>query len=567
MRKSRIRVTSASTSRSWSRREVLARGAGMASALALPQLWIPKAWGQTATFDYYISTTGKDSNPGTLAQPWALTSLASNSSNLSKIAGKRIGIVAGSYTIPGNFPTANSASDYTASWLNLPSGTAASPTYVASCNASGQYQARAATISWGGGGSPYAIFGNYPTSNDSCQYITLDGLIINGNSMQAYNLGGGNYGGNHLIHFFNSSYSRSTSNNATITGLTIQNCEIHSLAPNQPGQNNALLFLVGCHNCLIQNNYFHDVVPTGSEATPNSGNPSHCALVAEIGCYGDQYLYNTFYNGPGGIWEKEGNTGTVAAYNYFYNIGAGGVYGPNEYCSAFMAWDSAEGEPNTGPAAYLTYSMHHNIIDSCISPHIVNEPSPGSANSQIAYNNTVYDATSGSWHGWTMGCRGSAHSQYYNNIYVTSNNGDGAASLQAGKINVNSTNFSNVDYNCYYSMGGSYTAFWGVGTNSYNAFASYQRAIQAAVADSESHSLSANPVFASTIVGGAGPAQFQLAGTYGHAGSSPCAGTAQGGGNMGAWDGTTTQIGCSFAPGSAAGSTNPIPSAPNLTVS
>lgn len=549
-----------------SRREVLRYGGAIAAVSVIAPTFprFARAATATTTFDYYISTTGSDSNPGTLAQPWALTSLASNSSNLAKIAGKRVGIIAGNYTINSDFPTANSASDYTASWLNLPSGTAGSPTYIASCDASGQYQARAATISWGGGGSPYAIFGNYPTSNDSCQYITLDGLVINGNSMQAYSLGGGNYGGMHLVHFYNASYSRSSSNNATITGLTVQNCEIYSLAPNQPGQNNALLFLVGCYDCIVQNNYLHDVAPTGAEATANSGNPSHCALVAEIGCYSNQYLYNTFQNSPGGIWEKEGNTGTIAAYNYFHNIGGGGVYGANEYCSPFMGWDDNAGAPNTGPAAALTYLIHHNVIDGCTGAHFNVDSAPGSRNSITAYNNTVYDTLSASYAGWMMGCQGSANSQYYNNIYVTTNNGPGGGSLQSGKLNVNTTNFSNVDHNCYYSVGGSYTSFWGVGSTTYNDFATYQAAIQSRVAGSESHAMQSNPDFAqgiASIVSGAGAAQFQLS----EASALIAAGS--GGVHIGAWDGTTTQIGCSFSTGSA-GSASPVPEPPaGLTVS
>ena len=48
--------------------------------------------------------TGNDNNPGTLAQPWALTSFIQGSANNNKMAGKRIGIIAGNYTITVGFP-------------------------------------------------------------------------------------------------------------------------------------------------------------------------------------------------------------------------------------------------------------------------------------------------------------------------------------------------------------------------------------------------------------------------------------------------------------------------------
>ncbi len=277
-------------------------------------------------------------------------------------------------------------------------------------------------------------------------------------------------------------------------------------------------------------------------------------------------MYNTFYNGPGGIWEKEGNTGTIAAYNYFYYIGAGGVYGSAEYCSALMGWDDTEGMPNTGPAGYLTYQIHHNIIDTCVSPRKNQDTAPGSLQSTSAWNNTVYDKNSGAWPGWMMGSHGGADTEFYNNVYVTNNpNSDGSNAAQSGKLNINSSNFSQVDYNCYHSANGTTTAMWGVATTNYSSaqFSSYQSAVQGIVAGSESHSLSADPEFTVgtlNVVSGGGPAQFKLAS------GSPCVGTGKGGVNMGAWDGTVTQIGCSFAPNGVA-SASPVPDPPALTVS
>src|SRR5690348_3732393 len=51
-------------------------------------------------FDHYIATAangGSDTNLGTLASPWAITSLQGNNANNPKMAGKRVGLLPGTY--------------------------------------------------------------------------------------------------------------------------------------------------------------------------------------------------------------------------------------------------------------------------------------------------------------------------------------------------------------------------------------------------------------------------------------------------------------------------------------
>lgn len=50
--------------------------------------------GSPVVKSYYVSTTGKDSNPGTLAQPWLTIQKAANSLE----AGDTVTVVAGDYT-------------------------------------------------------------------------------------------------------------------------------------------------------------------------------------------------------------------------------------------------------------------------------------------------------------------------------------------------------------------------------------------------------------------------------------------------------------------------------------
>ena len=61
------------------------------------------------TFNFYVSPTGSDSNPGTLTQPWAITSLmlisrnSNNVSNCNKTSGQRIGFLPGTYYLTTKF--------------------------------------------------------------------------------------------------------------------------------------------------------------------------------------------------------------------------------------------------------------------------------------------------------------------------------------------------------------------------------------------------------------------------------------------------------------------------------
>ena len=498
------------------------------------QMLLESTAASSVTFDHFISPTGDDNNVGSLAAPWAITSLIAGSANNNRMASKRIGLIAGTYNISGF--TQNTGS-FSYNLCSLPAGTSSSATYLASCDTSGHYSARAATITWGTANATIynGFLGNNVTSKGSGSYITIDGIVINGNGCV------GPCG--HLIQFYaGTNWSATSSLNAGETGNIVINCDLSNLGITDGGGNYALVFFEGNYLCTVQNNYLHDVTITPAQGGATDG--AHLGATCEIGCYGNQYIYNTIYNTPGGIWVKEGNTGTVAAYNYLYFVGANGAYGASEACAPFMGFDDAEGNPNTGPAGYLIYQLHHNIVDTCTMAYCTLDNAPGSLASCHAWNNTTYDSIAGTWRGWLMGAQGSASAQFYNNVYVTSGNGSGATTGQPGKLNLNTSHFANVNNNCYYSIGGSYPTFWGLGSTGYSAFSTYKTAIQSLVAGSESASLNADPQFTvgtANLVAGAGPVQFQLGA------GSPCLGTAGfGGTNMGAWDAGVTQIGCSF---------------------
>jgi hypothetical protein len=126
------------------RRTVLKKGGCLALASTVP-LFIRSARAQSATFDYYISVTGSNSNAGTLASPWAITAL-STPANQARYAGKRVGILPGNYAVGAYAQMPSSGvPDYPC--ISIQGSTSSSsPTYVGSSNASGSYSPRLCVI-------------------------------------------------------------------------------------------------------------------------------------------------------------------------------------------------------------------------------------------------------------------------------------------------------------------------------------------------------------------------------------------------------------------------------------
>jgi len=516
-----------------SRRDFLRYGGLTVGAAIVAPSWprLAAAQSTTTTFDYYISTTGSDGNPGTLAEPWALTSMVPGNANQSKMAGKRVGLLPGTYDISNTslFPAPSPSGSYTESVLEPPAGTAASPTYIGSSDSSGNYSARTATITYGTAGAQVAGFMG-PTYN-SGGYVTIDGLVFNANGLI----------NNHVVqaYFPPEGYTSQAGNGP---GIVIQNCEIYGVAANVGGQNQALIFLEGANGAIVQNNYLHDV------SQPD--NDDHVYAIVQYSCQNTQILYNTFYNCCGTMEGKGGCSGCNIAYNYLFSQ-------RTDNFMTITGFDGAPGNPNTPGTAN---SIHHNVIELDESPQGGICPDMNTnfiSQGFNCYNNTVYDRRSNPR--WALMCRGMNSASYvscYNNIVVTTVGNSPSGTSYPGIVCSGSVGFNVFNYNCYQFA----SFFAAVDTTQYQSMSSWQAASHA-----DANSLTVNPQFAQTIQAGAGPAQFQLAS------GSPCIGAGRIGGassgaacNMGAWDGTVTQIGCSFAPNSASGSATP--SAPVLSV-
>jgi len=511
-----------------SRREILRIGGVVIPASVLLPTWMTATAQTATTFDFYISTSGNDKNAGTLAAPWAITSLVNTSPNHSAMAGKRIGLIAGTYNIPGTMANGRNPTDNDWPVLSIPPGTQSSPTYLGSSDTSGNYSPRAATIALvpggqgGLGGNKWynpPIGADYLPSGDF--WITIDGIVVNGNGSDS--VAAGNEG-SHLIAFRSGttdSYTRA----GTAQGVVVQNCEVFGISATDGGGNDAAVWFQGTNGAILRNCYIHDV--------NKSNQIDHAHGHEEYGCQFSQILYNTFSNCTGGGAEsKTGCFNNTAAYNYFYNCGNGG--GGNT--AVIQGWDGGE----QGDGAASTFQLHHNIFDGCGRVCFGEYFNALHENGVNWYNNTIYNSgavvlqATGPW------------IQHYNNLYVViSGSASGVASFTNGDTNP-------LAFDCVYSASGNYGSV-------------FSGQSEANVITGKDPLLSAGTT---SVVTGKGATQFQLAS------GSPCIGAGRVGGvasgtacNIGAWDGTVTQIGASFTSGAGSSPPPAVPNPPVLTVS
>ncbi|GEM_PF-4009103 len=532
-----------------SRREFL-----RVSALAIPAglLLPPLADAQSVTFDYYISPTGSDSNPGTLARPWAITSLTASSPNYSKIGGKRIGLIAGTYGVSALMTAAGS--DFNNIALDIPGGTPSSSTYIASCDSQGNYSPRAAIIKandngyFGGGNSnKCSMIGH----SGNVGYLTIDGLVLTGASLWCLTIG--QTAGTNL------SPPNVVVKNCEITGNSAQNCTVAS------GQNCCPVQLMSATNFIFTNNYIHD----------NYGwtDGEHFAALYHwgmgSGTSGSQITYNTIIN-SGGLHGKEATQwNTLIAYNYIDMTRT--TPGGSGYTAPIVGF-LADGGKGT-----LT-SIHHNILISFAGGASDSPSALGgtwidltwdtgqkywSCATEI-YNNTMIasSALNGCGVAWFEESPGMRGLSYYNNLMF--DNGFNAVA-QYGYMFTNPDAFAICDYNIYGALGAakfatlSPSGTQGIPGQTVTSFAAWR----AAIGGLDAHSVSSlvNPFtsvgkLALAAVVTSGPA-FQAGRVGGTPSGSPC--------HIGAWDGIVTQIGCNFAGGGSGSSS--VPSPPKLSVS
>ena len=364
------------------------------------------------TFDFYVSPTGNDANPGTVAQPWAITSLVHTSSNYSLTTGKRIGFLPGTYDVSGMYVTGDSVTGC----FQIDGGpTASASTYYGSSDASGHYSPRTALIQcqtvggqFGGGvnalPAPPVLAHTGSTTHHG--NIVIDGLRFTGYSWKCVRIG----------------------DNGTIGAIAgsvvIQNCEFFGAGQNagSPNDNMPSIWLDGLHGggpYTITNNYFHDNIPQ------NTLGQEGITAVQAWQCWGLQITYNTVVKSGGFNGKIDNIQGNTIAYNYLDNSAfsaSGGVRGLDDWT----------GNPTAGLTQ--TSSFHHNIFIvggwglECQGTS-ANAPWTTPAN---VYNNTIVLNSGGPYPAIMMGGSSTNAGQmnFYNNLVSGSADGSGYSTFR-----------------------------------------------------------------------------------------------------------------------------------------
>jgi hypothetical protein len=533
---------------SLSRRDMIRAGALLLPAAALvPTLFtrVSRA-ASSATFNYYISTSGNDSNPGTLASPWAITAI---NTKQNVYAGARVGILPGTYDVSGLMGRFHCPA------LMINGGpNASTPTYIGTSNSSGQYQIGTATLDakgssgiYGGGTSNYStVIGSAagqsggPGTPAKWGNWTLDGIIVVGFSVWAAQVGSFDGAGGQMP---NTSFLNCTFANGNAT------------ATNSSGIHSGPMELYSYTNCVVSNCMFSN--------NTNSGNTdsSHFAGITAWGGIGTgassglTIEYCTMLNTCGiyGIYDTGVISGTTINNCYFDMSTTGGTGLPNII--------AIQGFGNTGAGGLAASSFHHNICKGgwFMDGTADNDSQDAWATAASYYNNT-YDLAGGAASAGT-GFRFVAASGHtgnftcYNNLCYDNGMTGGA---EWGYNASNTNGFALCDYNIYGSK--AFTTYGANGSQSTTQGLSFST-WKAAIGNREAHSStnSTNPFtkngsYALGYKVQAGSPAYQAGRVGGVASGAVC--------NVGAWDGTVAQIGCNLAGGLV------VPNAPtNLNVS
>lgn len=544
MRKKHQRLTTEDSPRGLTRRQFVTDVAFASAGLALLPAISRGATSTSTDFDFYIGPNGVDSNPGTQSAPWSISSLGTTSggsgnANAAKIAGKRVGLLPGTYVLPA--PT-NAGGGY-GYYINIgAAGTSAAPTVIQAT-----VPRQAILTMWNGSSFLNTAF--------RASALWLSGPYIN------------------LVGLAFDKLNTGSAVNCRASNLVIDSCSVTNLdctalftAEGTAGDNTAAIYLqeVGdplASGLLITNCYFNGIYN-------QSGSPAYSFNSNAIS--GFQFTDVT-------IQFCE----CVNTHSLFYPKGKCGYYTvTNNFvhdCACFMRDIPSAFPTYNAPVASAPYCTIANNIAwnvTCIAGGYFGNP--GQVD-HLIYNNT-FCMTAG-----TYGCNwqiptyssdpvyGSSpqptSSKFFNNIifdmtaasqsWITFHfmSGGNGGVLPYNKV------MTSMDYNCFSDHGSDWFVVKDDALGqTWSSLAAWQTA-----SGFETHSVQADPMFASSTP--SSPADFQLQS------GSPCKGIGRVGGvasgavtDIGAWGNggvPVTRIGTDF--GSASGSVTPQP--PTLTVS
>lgn len=522
-----------------SRRQTL-KGLGALLTLSASGLWVPAqarlprgfATGAVgAAFDYYASPTGSDSNAGTLASPWAITSINTKQSTYS---GKRLGLLPGTYDVSVLMQNAG----YQGAVLQIQGGSSNSVrTYIGTSSSGGTYQAGTATLdakgsvgSYGGGNTAHAPYvlgqtigstgtGPQPTAWGNW---TIDGLNCSGFSNWAFTIGGG------------IDTLPTTPANITITNCSLFN-SVSTLTGTHPGpimcyQYNGNILINNCwlYNCIntavsgSDPTHFAGITGEGFGGGSSGLTIQFCSLVQSSGIY---------------IFQDNGAAlNTTIQFNY---IDIGSFYSSNSV--PITAFAGCTG-PTTGQPGNV---FRNNIVVGGSFADNIGYQATYNGSPFLCYNNT-WVRVSSSGNGTDVGFRCiettgvSGQVTAYNNLMYD----NGVASIATyGYMSMNTDGLALCDFNIYGALNkfSTYGASGGTSPTGGLSFASWKTAIGGKDANSSTNAT--NPF----TNNGAYALQYQTP-------SGPAFGTGRVGGlssggvcNVGAWsDSSVTQIGCNL---------------------
>jgi hypothetical protein len=491
-----IRKTpSKNTIAAMSRRDVLRVGGLMIpAAIIAPTLLSGTA--QAATFDYYISPSGSDSNPGTSSQPWSIAAL---NSKRSTYRGKRVGLLPGTYNISSMY----AAGDYEQPILDVEgSSSSTSPTLI------GAVTPQAAIIDSGLKVSDRAAMGNSTSVTQG--NLIIDGLVFTRSVCRCLKLG---------------SYVQSA-----VTGIVVRNCEFKGCdARYTPvaGGNNSVLELMNQTGALIQNNYFHDNIGE----ILNSGD--HHSAILGWKCRNNIFEYNTVVKSGSVFGKAEGHSGNIFRFNYI------DVSHLTDTTAALQDWC---GSPTTGGN---TTKIHNNVLigGSAADLRSAYFGTQYTAHPVEVYNNTMVVLARAASFGLLIRTDPGAL-KFYNNIVTSAASGDQAF---AG-ANVDAPSVMN--FNLYHRAGGTtqwatYSSKTSTSRNyvsSLSLLSSVLRLISGSGVDQ--NSMVNNPMF---VASGTFAAYYKLQSGSPAKGAGRVGGTSSGATtDMGAWGNGASGIGADF---------------------
>jgi hypothetical protein len=489
------------------------------------------AAGPPATFDYYVAPNGDDSNHGTLASPWAITAI---NTKQSTYAGKRVGLLPGTYDV-SSLMKAMTSEDCA---LQINGGpNQSTPTYIASSNASGAYQRGTAIIDAKG------AVGQYGGGNSISPYVM-------GQSISLPNMGNWTLDGLNFTGFANwavSSGNDSGSPTGTpIPNTIVQNCSFYGSLSTTTTTHPAPVMFYSYNNARVSNCWFYD------NANPTADSNHYSSINAwGFGTSSGLVIEKcTFVNSPGIYCPMDnGPQQNITIQQDYWDFTTAGSNFALRTAILGMAPD-----PSIGGGNQLTLGsvVRNNIVRG---GSVQDSEQSGDWYTPFAYYNNTWDLAG--THAGGLGFRNVEAPGYsglmtsYNNLMYDSGF-TGFGSGQYGYQSCSINGFALCDYNIYgsavtgymfstYGSGGG-----GSGEVVYGSLAAWKAAISTHTPGAEAHSStnSANPF----TNNGANALQYQISPgspayqtgrVGGVASGAPC--------NVGAWDGTVTQIGCSFA--------------------